>query len=159
MSLLVLSVLSVYAIDTKNIKPTINIPVVDLNVIEMPIEELNDIKTNNIIFTYYISGPISFDIIRRINMDTYLYLNNTVDTIINVSDNWDIFYNIKIKPMYEFYSTKIDLLGENGEYYPDGMTYYGWRWIELQQKEKDEGFTESVRQEWIKLFKEMKPYF
>ena len=49
MSLLVLSVLSVYAIDTKNIKPTIDIPVVDLNVIEMPIEELNDIKTNNII--------------------------------------------------------------------------------------------------------------
>lgn len=78
---------------------------------------------------------------------------------INVSKEWDIFYNQKIYPLFEYYTAKIDLLGENGEYYPDGMTYYGWRWIELQQKEKDEGFTESVRQEWIKLFKEMKPYF
>lgn len=78
---------------------------------------------------------------------------------INVSEQWSLLYDNKIKPMLEYYEAKIDLLGENGIYYPNVMTYYGYWWIELQSRQDKEGMTDEIRKEWIKLFKEMKPYY
>ena len=170
---LLLSASFLYGAD---IKPSIEMPVVELKIIELPVEEINDIKTDNIVFNYYLTGVVTFeDVLHSMyftqlgtNLNSYEFsrLGNDLSLInlsvlsnpINVSYDWYNFYDNKVKPMYEFYLTKYDLLGDT-IYHPDSMTYYGSWWIELAEKEKAEGFTDDIRKEWIRLFKEMKPYY
>ncbi len=173
LSLLLLSASFLYGAD---IKPSIKMPVVELKIIELPVEEINDIKTDNIVFNYYLTGVVTFeDVLHSMyftqlgtNLNSYEFsrLNNDLSLInlsvlsnpMNVSYDWYNFYDNKIKPMHEFYSAKYDLLGDD-TYYPDHMSYYGYWWIELSEQQNKEGFTEEIRKEWIRLFKEMKPYY
>lgn len=185
LSLLLLSASFLYGAD---IKPSIGMPVVELKIIELPVEEINDIKTDNIVFNYYLTGVVTFeDVLHSMyfaqlgtNLNSYEFSRLCIDlnsyyftkigsdlslinlsvlsNPVNVSYNWYNFYDNKVAPMYEFYLIKQDLLGDT-EYYPDPMTYYGYLWIELTNKQKEIGFTEEIRKEWIKLFKEMKPYY
>lgn len=146
--------------------PEISIPVIELNILD-----INDIKTDNIVFTYYLVGTITLsDILHatyftslgtNLNASYFTQLGYDIDVLLNpidVSHEWTKIYETSIKPMSEYYEAKYDLLGECGEYQPDTMSYYGYWWIELQQKQNEEGFTDEIRKEWIKLFKEMKPY-
>ena len=173
LSLLLLSASFLYGAD---IKPSIKMPVVELKIIELPVEEINDIKTDNIVFNYYLTGVVTFEDVlhsmyftqlgTKLNSYEFTRLGNELSLInlsvlsnpVNVSYDWYNFYDNKVAPMYEFYLAKQELLG-NTEYYPDPMTYYGYLWIELTNKQKEIGFTEKIRKEWIKLFKEMKPYY
>ena len=147
--------LSSFNIETESeISATVKIPVIPLKVIE-----LNNIDIDSMIFNY-LYGTISFD---SLNAKYFTILGKELNSkfydIKDVSEVWYIFYDNKVKPMLDYYIAKYDLFGETGVYYPDTMTYYGYMWSELQDRENKEGFTNEIRLEWIKLYKEMKPYY
>lgn len=128
-----------------DIKPRVSLPIISLNQIEIPV-----IYTDNIVFDYYMCGKV---VISPLTMD----FNGGVVYPINVSEEYDYLYDL-MKPRIEWIKTKHDVFGDR-EYIPDGMTYYGWKWLLLQERENKEGFTKEIQEEWLKLFNEMKPYF
>lgn len=73
------------------------------------------------------------------------------------SKTWDEISFIAA-PTVNYLKAYYDCFGLTKTYYPESISYYGYKWIRLKERESQEGFTREISDEWVKLFKELKPY-
>ena len=73
------------------------------------------------------------------------------------SKTWDEISFIAA-PTVNYLKAYYDCFGLTKTYYPESISYYGYKWIRLKERESQEGFTREISDEWVKLLKELKPY-
>lgn len=73
------------------------------------------------------------------------------------SKTWDEISFIAA-PAVNYLKAYYDCFGLTKTYYPESISYYGYKWIRLKERESQEGFTREISDEWVKLLKELKPY-
>ena len=73
------------------------------------------------------------------------------------SKTWDEISFIAA-PTVNYLNAYYDCFGLTKTYYPESISYYGYKWIRLKERESQEGFTREISDEWVKLFKGLKPY-
>ena len=73
------------------------------------------------------------------------------------SKTWDEISFIEA-PTVNYLKAYYDCFGLTKTYYPESISYYGYKWIRLKERESQEGFTREISDEWVKLLKELKPY-
>ena len=73
------------------------------------------------------------------------------------SKTWDEISFISA-PTVNYLKAYYDCFGLTKTYYPESISYYGYKWIRLKERESQEGFTREISDEWVKLLKGLKPY-